>query len=43
MKTTSIILILLLWINLFIGNSYTSTALTLATTFVIIKLYKKGD
>ncbi|QBJ05136.1 hypothetical protein HOV49_gp25 [Staphylococcus phage vB_SpsS_QT1] len=43
MKTTSIILIILLWINLFIGNSFTSTALTLATTLVILKLYKKGD
>jgi hypothetical protein len=40
MKTILIILVILLWINLFIGNSYTSSALTLATSLIILNLYR---
>lgn len=44
MKTIAITLVILLWINLFVGNSYTSAALTLATTLVILKMYRdKGN
>ncbi|WP_343311673.1 hypothetical protein [Staphylococcus nepalensis] len=40
MKTILITLVILLWINLFIGNTYTNIALTLATTITLLKVYK---
>ncbi|WP_196796568.1 hypothetical protein [Staphylococcus xylosus] len=40
MKTILIVLIILLWINLFIGNTFTNIALTLATTITLLKVYK---
>lgn len=40
MKTIAIILVALLWINLFLNNGSLNILLTVATTLVLLKLMK---